>query len=312
MGKNNLILKKKGTNIQLPEDIYSANTDKYIIENINNLFKNLSTELQDINSIIIISDSNKMKGEKTLVYTYSKIDIPIIRISDERSVGTFSFSGKQGCCWFIAPHLDAWFHPSEIERTSEKIFNFINKYYKLNNITKNKLIDLFNAPNKFDEKNIKKSFPLMEKTPDKKYFWRSWIISRALLTPGLVLDKKRAATRANMKVEAFEKRKNEFEEAKYNGIFSDYLDDRWWMKSLERIVHENKITVKDKNKPKCSICAKLNPQRNARYNHYKDDFSTIVPVHYKCSNITKTTRDPYLNIREVAYEDERTLHKYLN
>jgi CheY-like chemotaxis protein len=64
-----------------------------------------------------------------------------------------------------------------------------------------------------------------------------WIRHILIEKPGFLYDKLWTATLLGIKEESFKKVEHIFEKAKYNGIFSDQRNERWWQSKVKEILY---------------------------------------------------------------------------
>lgn len=63
-----------------------------------------------------------------------------------------------------------------------------------------------------------------------------WVRHTLIAKPGFLYDRLWTATLLGIKEESFKKVEKIFEEAKYNGIFADESNERWWQSKLREII----------------------------------------------------------------------------
>jgi CheY-like chemotaxis protein len=64
-----------------------------------------------------------------------------------------------------------------------------------------------------------------------------WVRHTLMEKPGFLYDRLWTATLLGIKEESFKKVEHIFEKAKYNGIFSDKGDERWWQSKVKEILY---------------------------------------------------------------------------
>lgn len=136
-----------------------------------------------------------------------------------------------------------------------------------------------------------------------------WVRRGLMSKPGFLYDSLWTATLLGLKEESFIKVKQLFEKAKYNGLFSDESNERWWQAQVRKIIyakypddklafpwqlgHKLPIIVK-KDHSVCHVCGKEFPETVG----YTDEAAkTPVPMHLRCSLI-------HPNFENTLYYDD--------
>lgn len=132
----------------------------------------------------------------------------------------------------------------DISKYYETIKSIIQGFHSLEGIVIDSslgLVNLLNAPKDEVEKIIK-ILPLELKGNFRNEslfleFFR-WFNTVLYNRPGFLYDKLWAATLLGLNQDGFEKVKNQFNEAEYNGIFKDVSKKRWWKGRLIELAAE--------------------------------------------------------------------------
>jgi hypothetical protein len=136
-----------------------------------------------------------------------------------------------------------------------------------------------------------------------------WIRQGLMSKPGFLYDNLWTATLLGLKEESFIKVKHLFEKAKYNGLFSNESNERWWQAQVRKIIytkyqddklafpwqlgHKLPMLVK-KDHSFCHVCGKEFPETVG----YTDEAAkTPVPMHLRCSLI-------HPNFENTLYYDD--------
>lgn len=124
-----------------------------------------------------------------------------------------------------------------------------------------------------------------------------WIRHGLMSKPGFLYNNLWTATLLGLKEDSFIKVKHTFEKAKYNGLFTDKSDERWWQTQVRKIIYAKNpkdesafpwqlghklkgITKKDHCV--CYACGKEFPETVG----FTDEAAkTAVPLHWQCSSI---------------------------
>jgi hypothetical protein len=123
-----------------------------------------------------------------------------------------------------------------------------------------------------------------------------WVRHGLMSRPGFLYDNLSSATLLGLKEESFVKVKNLFEKAKYNGLFSDEDNVKWWQTQIRQILYAqypedksafpwqlgHKLLKTKKDHSVCHVCGKEFPETVG----YTDETcKTRAPMHVKCSLI---------------------------
>lgn len=123
-----------------------------------------------------------------------------------------------------------------------------------------------------------------------------WVRRGLMSRPGFLCDNLSSATLLGLKEESFIKVKNLFEKAKYNGLFSDEDNEKWWQTQIRQILYAeypddksafpwqlgHKLLKIKKDHSVCHVCGKEFPETVG----YTDETcNTRAPMHVKCSLI---------------------------
>ena len=157
-------------------------------------------------------------------------------------------------------------------------------------------------PPKDEAERIKSCIPHDTKTDIEKKGFASrsyrWFSSKFYRLPGFLYNKEWVATFAGVKIDAIDKYLRYLDDAKYNGIFNNPDDTRWWKAMLYHAIYSkcrdenaasrspqdvaNKVLkVEEKFRSKCHVCGKRWPDIMA----YVDDSENarMKQMHLKCT-----------------------------
>lgn len=168
-----------------------------------------------------------------------------------------------------------------------------------NNI--NELLQILNAPND-DKVRLKAIIPhnLKKNYGDKSLLITisRWVRHVLMRKPGFLYDRLWTATLLGIRIESFAKVEKHFENAKYDGIFFDKENERWWQSKTREILFakfpESEIFlpwelgrklhgIKKSDYSVCLVCGKSVPAPETV--GYKDDGKKrkIGPMHLRCT-----------------------------
>lgn len=185
-----------------------------------------------------------------------------------------------------------------------KNFNAMSKLIKAPDEDKDRLKSI--APDELKEK----------KYTDKSYFIiiSKWIRHTLMLKPGFLYDRLRTATLIGIKEKSLRKVEKLFKQAKYDGIFADDANERWWQTKIKEILYENFAKGDDKfpwviarnlsilskrDYSICSVCGKEFPETVG----YTDEAArTLEPMHLRCS-------EPHPTFKKSLFFDEIRMMK---
>jgi len=165
----------------------------------------------------------------------------------------------------------------------------------------NKWINLLEPP-KEERERISLCIPHDMKTDVEKKGFASrayaWFSRKFYRLPGFLYNKEWVATLIGIKIDAVDKYLRYFDDAKYNGIFNNPDDTRWWKAKLYQSIYSkckdenaasripqevaNKVLkVENKFRSKCHVCGKQWPETMA----YVDDSenASLKQMHLRCS-----------------------------
>lgn len=249
----------------------------------------------------------QITGESAIEGAFALTDIPVLRIGPKHTARTLTYNGQDR---FTAPAFEGLFTRNELDNGA--VDSFIEEYQQVFNTDvqgRDSIISLLSPPEEVPTEDVKCVTPLTTEVENHPKRLSAWIIYRFLTTPGAVVGRKRAAVKAGMTVEAFLDRREDFEAARYDGAFSEYVGERWWLPTVERIVFETEYDLDEEERPDCVVCGESGVDRCAHHEHSFGEVSseTIEPVHYRCSNITTSRPGVYAGVRETANGQTKTV-----
>lgn len=237
--------------------------------------ENMRDELNVEMSFVSVENQDIDKSLQSVVSTYSQPDLIIM---DHYLNNTLSIGYKRGSTAATVLH-EKWpecpivsvtavdikrdvdtrqrsayenmFADHKISDHYQTILSIANGFKKLkDNRPKNisELLDKFCCPSE-DRERITKILPV-EIKEDKNFTDQSlsievyrWFNSVLVARPGFLYDKLWAATYLGLTEKGFETVGKIFEPAKYQGVFSDSSNERWWKSQLSEIVAEKTNSV---------------------------------------------------------------------
>ena len=134
--------------------------------------------------------------------------------------------------------------------------------------------------------------------PGNSIAFAKWVRQVLLANPGFLYDKLYSATHLGINVRAFEEISENFNEAKYFGIFSKTSQDLWWISKIDDILFSKPrskelssidpwvigpevFNISNRRRTKCAFCGERNPDIVGE-NYYDEEDKR--PVHFKCSD----------------------------
>ena len=244
--------------------------------------------------------------------TFATSDVPVVNVTptpDQIQSRTYYTRAEP----IRTASFDETVTPSELQQEEglARLSNLVEAYQYLREqspFTRSDILDLLNPPENKTVTQQLDTLPTADVTDETSCanvrYVADWIRDRFLATPGPVVTTTRLAINLGMTVPAFEARADVFAPAAYEGAFAETTEPRWWLGVAQRIAAERDFTLADVERARCVKCEQTGVDRAAEYN--EPALTTVQPVHYRCSSITRTRGNPYINAREVTPGESRT------
>ena len=141
-----------------------------------------------------------------------------------------------------------------------------------------------------------------------------WVRQTLIEMPGFLYDSLWAATLLGIRERSFQKVESIFEGAKYNGIFADKSNARWWQTRIRQILYKEVPTEEFKNtrtlgrklpkiiKKDYSVCYACKGDDPEIVGYTDEKAETRVQLHLKCSV-------PHPNFEKLLYFEEIRMMK---
>lgn len=267
----------------------------------------LETDIDNVDIILVaVSMGNPDRIGRGVEGLFHTSDTPVACITP-KPVGTTAPMVIYGdCAKLQSDYFDMYLHPADLQRPRplQTLMNLIDEYETVNcslPLTEADVPSLLGAPETADVESVIPGF-ILDGGCDDSRLLSAWIRDRFLDTPGPVVGIERVATRLGMTVDVFEERREFFESAEYDGVFSEVVDEKWWLKEALHLGYDE-FDLYEHEQPICVVCGRGSPDRIAEY--IESERTTLQPVHYRCSNIERSRRGAYLKRRTARPETER-------
>lgn len=244
-------------------------------------------------------------------------DVPIYGVSRD-----FDEPKSEGLFQAIKTTFCRIFETSEIQNKGHDILYFdAIDYRDVRRARENELSELFRllkCPEEVKE-HLKLALPTslqkgLKTTPEgNSIAFAKWIHETLLGNPGFLYNELHTATQLGLTVEGFRSIKNneEFQKARYTGIFSRTHPESWWAKELSNAIYSHKdilthetrtprlvvpllYNIPENQQSKCVVCGEKAPEC---VGFDLEDEREVHPVHYRCS-------EPHPCLRTELYFDE--------